>query len=215
MWTRSDSTSLRARVSAVAGTPSLSSRMTSSLRPASCQPLSSQNSSQPLYMSLPAWAMAPESGARKPILTGAWALASERRPTDDTRASETIVISGRMRIPSSRRPWAPRLCGAKLVEDARRPATLSSAASGVLAAAVDARAPPARSRPWAPARDHAPLAGLAGEGLPQRGQTVERGGREGALVHAGGRVLELIGARVADEHRRDRIAGHGEAERHL
>src|ERR1043166_2094419 len=55
---------------------SLSSRMTSSLRPAICQPLSSQNSSQPLYMSLPAWAMAPDSGARKPILIGPWANAA-------------------------------------------------------------------------------------------------------------------------------------------
>src|SRR2546428_735174 len=76
MWTWSVSTSLRSRVSAVAGMPSLSSRMTSSLRPAICQPLSSQNSSQPLYMSLPAWAMAPDSGARKPILIGPWANAA-------------------------------------------------------------------------------------------------------------------------------------------
>src|SRR5947207_4340033 len=76
MLTLSDSTSLRAFVRAVAGRPSLSSRITSSLRPASCQPLSSQKNSQPLYMSLPACAMAPESGARNPILIGPWASAA-------------------------------------------------------------------------------------------------------------------------------------------
>src|SRR5262249_61928981 len=66
----------RGLVGAVAGTPSLSSRMTSSLRPAICHLLSSQKSSQPLYMSLPAWAMAPDRGARNPILIGAWANAA-------------------------------------------------------------------------------------------------------------------------------------------
>src|SRR5207245_7374910 len=69
-WTWSFSTSLRSLVRAVAGRPSLSSRITSSLRPAICQPLSCQYSSQPLYMSLPAAAMAPDRGERNPILIG-------------------------------------------------------------------------------------------------------------------------------------------------
>src|SRR5437773_269237 len=96
MLTWSDSTSFRALAIVVAGRPSLSSRMTSSFRPAICQPLSSQKSSQPLYMSLPAWAMAPDSGARKPILTGPWASASPARPSEHATASETIAISSRI-----------------------------------------------------------------------------------------------------------------------
>src|SRR5262245_49870112 len=104
MFTWSASTSLRALASVVAGKPSLSSRITSSLRPAICQPLSSQKSSQPLYMSLPAWAMAPDSGARKPILTGPWAAAcaatSPAPPSTATTTSEMIMISRRMRSSS-------------------------------------------------------------------------------------------------------------------
>src|SRR5215470_2926368 len=76
MWTLSFSTSLRALASAVAGLPSLSSRMTSTFRPAICQPFSCQYSSQPEYMSLPAAAIAPVSGEMKPILIGPWAKAS-------------------------------------------------------------------------------------------------------------------------------------------
>src|SRR5262245_50999340 len=98
MWTRSDSTSLRALVSAVAGMPSLSSRMTSSLRPASCHPFSSQKSSHPLYMSLPACAMAPESGARKPSLTGPWARADGAHPRARVTAIQTIPIGTRIRF---------------------------------------------------------------------------------------------------------------------
>src|SRR6266508_1143429 len=60
--TRSLSTSFRSLVTAVAGWPSVSSRMTSSLRPPICMPRSCQYSSHPLYMSFPAWAMAPEIG---------------------------------------------------------------------------------------------------------------------------------------------------------
>ncbi len=73
--TRSLSMSFRSFATAVAGWPSVSSRITSSLRPAICMPCSRQYSSQPLYMSLPAWAMAPESGERNPILIGPWAAA--------------------------------------------------------------------------------------------------------------------------------------------
>src|SRR6266566_1360179 len=73
--TRSLSMSLRSFATAVAGWPSVSSRITSSLRPAICMPCSCQYSSQPLYMSLPAWAMAPESGERNPILIVPWAAA--------------------------------------------------------------------------------------------------------------------------------------------
>src|SRR6266436_7553140 len=51
-------------------------------------------------MSLPAWAMAPDSGARKPILIGAWAAASWNRPSDARRASETDAMDSRMRISS-------------------------------------------------------------------------------------------------------------------
>src|SRR6267142_607415 len=65
--TRSLSTSFRSLVTAVAGWPSVSSRMTSSLRPPICMPRSCQYSSHPLYMSFPAWAMAPEIGERKPV----------------------------------------------------------------------------------------------------------------------------------------------------
>ena len=83
----------RALAIVVAGGPPLSQLMTSSFLPAICQPLSSQKSSQPLYMSLPAWAMAPDSGARKPILTGPWANASSARPSEDAATSETIAIS--------------------------------------------------------------------------------------------------------------------------
>src|SRR2546430_1457061 len=73
MCTLSFSTSLRALVSAAAGWPSLSSRMTSSFRPPACQPVSCQYSSQPLYMSFPAAAMPPDRGAMKPILIATWA----------------------------------------------------------------------------------------------------------------------------------------------
>src|SRR5438445_599561 len=98
MWTWSVSTSLRSRVSAVAGMPSLSSRMTSSLRPAICQPLSSQKSSQPLYMSLPAWAMAPDRGARKPILIGPWANAAPAASI--VIAAIVTAVSLRIDVPS-------------------------------------------------------------------------------------------------------------------
>src|SRR5262249_33923780 len=50
--------------------------MTSTFRPAICQPFSCQYSSQPEYMSLPAAAIAPVSGEMKPILIGPWATAS-------------------------------------------------------------------------------------------------------------------------------------------
>src|SRR5262245_8962838 len=93
MFTRSASTSLRALASVVAGTPSLSSRITSSLRPAICQPFSSQKSSQPLYMSLPAWAMAPDSGARKPILMAPCAAAGPAGARITRRTSITGMAS--------------------------------------------------------------------------------------------------------------------------
>src|SRR6266702_238776 len=51
-------------------------------------------------MSLPAWAMAPDSGARKPILIGAWAAAWWNRPSHVTRASETNAMGSRIRISS-------------------------------------------------------------------------------------------------------------------
>src|SRR5881296_3487469 len=94
MWTRSFSTSLRSFTSAVAGLPSLSSRTTSTFRPAICQPLSCQYSSQPLYMSLPAAAIAPVSGEMKPILIGPCAAA----PPGATiaAASRRRIFGGRM-----------------------------------------------------------------------------------------------------------------------
>ena len=93
MLTWSDSTSFRALAIVVAGRPSLSSRMTSSFRPAICQPLSSQKSSQPLYMSLPAAAMAPDSGERKPILIGPCAAASPATSaTSDAVTSPSLTM---------------------------------------------------------------------------------------------------------------------------
>src|SRR5213080_1996262 len=98
--TLSFSTSLRALVSALAGWPSLSSRMTSTLRPAICQPLSSQKSSQPLYMSLPAAAMAPDSGERKPILIGPGAGAAPTATSNAASVSSTTRPTIRMlRLP--------------------------------------------------------------------------------------------------------------------
>src|SRR5881296_1490097 len=91
MWTRSFSTSLRAFVSAAAGCPSLSSSVTSILRPAACQPVSCQYSSQPLYMSLPAAAMAPDSGEMKPILIGPCADASQANTTTSDAASTSLT----------------------------------------------------------------------------------------------------------------------------
>src|SRR5712692_7411089 len=117
MWTLSDSTSLRALVSAAAGWPSLSSRMTSSLRPAICQPASSQNSSHPLYMSLPAWAMAPDSGEMKPRRMGPCAAASGGdMVSHDATARDRIGISTRMRSPPHGRSRRPRLAQ-QLVQD--------------------------------------------------------------------------------------------------
>src|SRR5206468_3326223 len=95
MWTRSFSTSLRSFTSAVAGLPSLSSRTTSTLRPAICQPLSCQYSSQPLYMSLPAAAIAPVSGEMKPILIGPCAAAPPGA-TIAAAASRRRIFGGRM-----------------------------------------------------------------------------------------------------------------------
>src|SRR5437867_5461944 len=80
MWTWSLSTSLRSLVRAVAGRPSLSSRITSSFRPASCQPLSCQKSSQPLYMSRPA----AEREIRSASVPGP-ARRRRRRPTPGPR----------------------------------------------------------------------------------------------------------------------------------
>src|SRR5512147_820750 len=79
--------------------------MTSSLRPAICMPCSCQYSSQPLYMSLPAWAMAPEIGERNPILIGAWAEAGAgHAPT----ISETAPIrNAPFRIAATRMGGAP------------------------------------------------------------------------------------------------------------
>ena len=92
--TRSLSTSLRSLVTAVAGWPSVSSRMTSSFRPAICSRVSCQYSSQPLYMSLPAWAIAPEIGERKPILIGPWASTEPVAiaPTSPTTASSVPIV---------------------------------------------------------------------------------------------------------------------------
>src|SRR5258705_2889842 len=92
--TRSLSMSFRSLVTAVAGWPSVSSRMTSSLRPAICIPCSSQYSSQPLYMSFPAWAMAPEIGDRNPILIGPCASAGPVAiaPTSPTTTASSVPI---------------------------------------------------------------------------------------------------------------------------
>src|SRR5262245_60616638 len=90
MWTRSFSTSLRSFTSAVAGLPSLSSRTTSTLRPAICQPLSCQSSSQPPHTPLPAAAIAPLSGEMKPILIGPCAAAPP--------GTSTAVATNRSRI---------------------------------------------------------------------------------------------------------------------
>src|SRR5437773_8460393 len=91
MCTLSFSTSLRALVSAAAGWPSLSSRMTSSFRPPACQPVSCQYSSHALYMSLPAAAMAPDRGEMKPILIGPWAAVSPAT----SAASDTATSKSR------------------------------------------------------------------------------------------------------------------------
>ena len=99
--TRSLSTSFRSLVTAVAGWPSVSSRMTSSLRPPICMPRSCQYSSHPLYMSFPAWAMAPEIGERKPILIGPWAAArpgSTPASSPTTASSITIVRIRRLSV---------------------------------------------------------------------------------------------------------------------
>src|SRR6185295_8942129 len=100
--TRSLSMSFRSLVTAVAGWPSVSSRMTSSLRPAICIPCSCQYSSQPLYMSFPAWAMAPEIGDRKPILIGPWAWAgpvviATTRPTTTVSTVPIVRMRGLLR----------------------------------------------------------------------------------------------------------------------
>src|SRR2546428_6118218 len=52
-----------------------------------------------------------------------------------------------------------------------------------------------------------------GEPGPQRSETVERRPGERAPVDRGRRVLQLVDARVADQHRRHRIRPHGEAQR--
>src|SRR5215468_3971101 len=49
-------------------------------------------------MSLPAWAMAPESGARKPILIGVWATASSARVNHVKRTIATRASDGRMKL---------------------------------------------------------------------------------------------------------------------
>src|SRR2546430_14498617 len=94
-WTWWFPTGLRGLVRAVAGRPSLSSRITSTLRPAICQPLSCQYSSQPLYMSLPAAAIAPVSGEMKPILIGPSAAAAPGA-TSAAAASRRGIFGGGM-----------------------------------------------------------------------------------------------------------------------
>src|SRR5215470_5129100 len=110
--TRSLSTSLRSLLTAVAGWPSVSSRITSSLRSPIRQPLSCQYSSQPLYMSLPALAMAPDIGERNPILIGAWAPTGSTPTTSPVTRSSSVTSgpSARMRsvlLEVSARPSLP------------------------------------------------------------------------------------------------------------
>src|SRR5713101_4370902 len=82
------STSLRALVSAVAVTPSVSSMISSIFRPATCRLISSRYSSVPLCMSLPSAEAAPVSGTRSPILMGPpWAPAGAGAVPADTSAS--------------------------------------------------------------------------------------------------------------------------------
>src|SRR6266542_11110 len=86
-------------------------------------------------MSLPAWAMAPDSGARKPILIGAWAAAWWNRPSDARRASDTDAMGSRMRISSvgeKTRSRQPRRHGAieRVLEGAGLPANDPEGAVG-------------------------------------------------------------------------------------
>ena len=112
--TRSCSTSLRDLVSAVAGVPSVSSTMSSSLRPATWRPISSRNSSVPLTMSLPIWAKGPVCGARKPIRIGPpWAAGAggaasaattdRRRTAASARLREIMALSYLRNAPSTPR----------------------------------------------------------------------------------------------------------------
>src|SRR5919201_1765433 len=69
-WTRSCSTSLRSLVSAASGRPCVSSTISSILRPAICQPISSRYMVRPLTMSFAACAAVPVRSVVKPILIG-------------------------------------------------------------------------------------------------------------------------------------------------
>src|SRR3989442_4523733 len=66
--------------------------------------------------------------------------------------------------------------------------------------------------------DRAPRLGRcrgAGELPPEGGETVQRRSRERTLRDAGGRVLEMLQARVSEQHRGDAVGAHGQAQRRL
>src|SRR4030095_7772478 len=202
--TLSLSTSLRALVSVVAGLPSLSSRTTSTLRPAICQPLSCQNSSQHEDMSWPAAAMAPDSGERNPILIGPWALASPSAARDTATPTSSSHPIERMRDPPGE-PSLPTLIlpqtSGRSRKGARRAnAWRSSPASATLGGARQGEAAHGDRSPAAQSDD---ARGQALLGRPARAQADAapvRGVRPRVLVSAGG-LPEVLGAR----HRLDPV----------
>src|SRR6266536_2175998 len=119
MATWSWSTSLRALVSAVAVTPSVSSTISSIFRPATCRLISSRYSSVPLCMSLPRAEAAPVSGTRRPILMGPpWATAGTGAVPADTSASSRTITAKRAIMTSASFRSAP--AAAERADDAVR-----------------------------------------------------------------------------------------------
>src|SRR5205823_13795461 len=112
-----------------AGCPSLSSRVPSIARRAACHPVPCQYSAQPLYMSRPAAAMAPDSGEMKPILIGPCADASRARTTTSDTASSNLTA--RMSASSDRlasdggapAPWNPKVRSTGLYSAGRDPSS--------------------------------------------------------------------------------------------
>src|SRR5213593_3749603 len=70
-----------------------------------------------------------------------------------------------------------------------------------------------RALSMAPSREPRDL--RAGQASPEGRQARERGGRQRALVDAGGGVLQLLETRVAEQDGRDLVGGQGEAQRRL
>src|SRR6266850_7446228 len=100
-WTRSCSTIFRSLVSATSGRPWLSSTISSTLRPAICEPISSRYIVMPLTMSLAACAAGPVRSVMNPILIGPdWAGVPPTVPRNAIRTSNAIArLRGLMVVP--------------------------------------------------------------------------------------------------------------------